>query len=69
MTRQEFVERFRHEISGMVLDAIKPRDGAELAVFVRNIMRKVDAVVGQQYDALQPEAKAPQNGAATQARK
>lgn len=64
MTRQEFIERHRHEIGGMVLDAATAGlHGEALSVFVRGIMRKTDLLLGRMHDELRPPeplpAKAP----------
>ncbi len=58
MTRREFVDNHRHEFSGMVLDAaITKATGAPLAVFLRDMMKRVDERLGQMYDELIPPAK------------
>jgi hypothetical protein len=49
-TRAEFIERWRHELAGAVLDgATTARTGADLALFARQILRKVDAQLNQMY--------------------
>ena len=65
MTRDEFIEKFRHEIGGMVLDAATSgRTGAELSVSCRYIMRRIDAVLAAAFDSLHPPVKPapPANG-------
>ncbi len=58
MTRQQFVEAYRHELGGMVLEgATAQPKGAELAMYVRGILRKVDAILGKQYDDLCPKVE------------
>lgn len=43
MTTEEFVEAFRHEIDGWILDAaMEGRTGAELSVWLRNMRKKVE---------------------------
>jgi hypothetical protein len=61
VTKDEFIDKFRHELGGMVMDAMTPRDGAHAAAFVRQILRKVDNKLIEMYGALaQPVAvKAP----------
>lgn len=66
MTKEEFVEEFRHEIGGMVLDAATAqRTGAELALSIRTVMRRIDAKLGQMYDALAPAPEQPKPGPQT----
>ncbi len=53
MTRQQFVEAWRHELSGMILEGATARlEGAALGLYVRGILRKVDTVLGRQFDEL-----------------
>ncbi len=60
MTRDEFIDKFRHEIGGMVLDAATAhRTGAELAVSIRFVMKKIDATLGAAFDSLAPAPKQP----------
>jgi hypothetical protein len=50
MTREEFLGRYRHELAGIVLDAaMANRHGAELAVFCRSMMQRIDAKLGEMY--------------------
>lgn len=50
MTRDAFIERYRHEIGGMILDAATAGlHGEALSVFTRNILRKVDAVLAKMH--------------------
>lgn len=43
MTKDEFLEKWRHELSGMILDAATSEHrGAALGLFAREIMKKVD---------------------------
>ena len=61
MTRQDFVERFRHELGGMILDGVTrnldPRP--DFSVFIRSILRKVDAKLSEMYDVLQSAKQPP----------
>ena len=60
--RQEFVDRWRHEISGPILDVLfRDAHGGELSMLVRQMMRKVDTALGRAYDDLAAEMK-PTNG-------
>ena len=63
--RQRFVEAYRHELGGMVLDAMKPRDGAHAAAFARLILDKVDRQLERIFDAAFPAAQPSPNGTLT----
>jgi hypothetical protein len=52
--RMAFIERWRHELGGMVLDAMIPRDGAHAAMFARQILTKHDRLLGMAFDSLVP---------------
>jgi hypothetical protein len=67
MDRAAFIEKWRHEMAGLVLDGCAVhRTGAEFALFARQIMHKVDQRLGQMYDQLNPKPAAPTNGTAAQ---
>ena len=51
-TEQEFLDQFRHEWGGMILDALDARNGPALSTFTRQILRKVDAQIVKMYRAL-----------------
>lgn len=58
LTREEFIEKWRHEVGGMILDgATLQATGAELGLFVRNILRKVDQRLGQMHHDLTADIK------------
>lgn len=62
LTRGEFVEKFRHELAGLYIDAItQQRTGAELAFYIRQLMHKCDKLLGTFYDAAKgiPEPPKP----------
>jgi hypothetical protein len=60
VTRSDFIERHRHELSGMVLDAATTQaKGAELSLLLRGLLRKVDLKLGAMYDSLAAKAEAP----------
>jgi hypothetical protein len=60
VTRADFIERHRHELSGMVLDAATTQaKGAELSLLLRGLLRKVDLKLGAIYDSLAAKAEAP----------
>lgn len=66
MDRAAFIDRWRHELSGMVLDgATTQRTGADLGLFARTIMQKIDARLGAMYDQLHPETKPAAQAAPT----
>lgn len=53
MTRTEFVERHRHEIAGLVLDAATHgKHGSELAAWLRGVMRVIDTRLMQMHAEL-----------------
>jgi hypothetical protein len=53
MTRDDFIAKHRHELAGLVLDGCTvARSGADLAIFARQIMHKVDARLGAIYAEL-----------------
>lgn len=54
MTQTDFIDKFRHEIGGMILDAVTPRDGAHLAMFARQILKKVDAKLSEMWNSMNP---------------
>ncbi len=59
MTRQEFIERFRHVIGGMILDAATSgRSGEALSIRLRTTMDQIDRLLGQAFDSLQPKPAA-----------
>ncbi len=60
MTRQEFIEKFRHEIGGLVLDAATSgKTGADMSMTLRHAMRKIDAMLGKAYDDVAPKHAEP----------
>lgn len=67
MTREQFIDRWKHELAGLMLDAATTgMSGAALALWCRNVMKTLDARLGQMWDSLQPkqESKPAANGAA-----
>lgn len=51
MTTHEFVEKWRHEIGGIVLDAVTTQArGAELSLFCRTILRKIDNILVRMHE-------------------
>ncbi len=62
MTRQQFIERFRHEFAGFVLDAYsEQRKGADAALWLRGIMNKIDTKLAVAFDEATKE-ESPVNG-------
>lgn len=61
MTRQEVIQKYRHELGGIVLDAMQHRSGAEAALFARTILARVEVILGNALDAYVPP-KPPVNG-------
>lgn len=57
MTRQEFIEAWRHEIGGLILDAAtRQSTGPELSLRLRHVLRHVDTLLGRIYADLSKEA-------------
>ena len=76
MTRQEFVERWKHQLAGMILDgATVARTGADLGLWCRSVMGKTDVLLARMYDdlhpaeAIKPPAPSSNGVASTQVRK
>ncbi len=60
MTLEQFIEKHRHEVMGLIADAaLAGRSGADLALWLRNTMKKVDSRLAAIYQELQP---LPMNG-------
>lgn len=59
MTQTEFLEKWKHEIGGMILDgATAEHKGAALGFFCREIMKKVDrTLVAMHNDLTKPDEK------------
>lgn len=68
MTRRQYIETFRYELAGLVLEAqMNPRSGAELAMSLRPLFARVDGILGRAFDAANTdlaEPEAPQPAAA-----
>jgi hypothetical protein len=59
--REQFVEDWRHEIDGWILDAaMQNRSGAELSMFLRVMRTKIGVKLGSMYDDLS-KPKGPTN--------
>jgi hypothetical protein len=57
MTKQEFIEKWRYELGGMVCDAAThDRKGSELAMWERRMFQKQDVILAKMYDELVPNA-------------
>jgi hypothetical protein len=66
-TRQEHIDDLRHDLSGIMLDAIlNDRRGAELSIAMRLALRKIDLLSAALYDAICPPSpvKPASNGVA-----
>ena len=60
MTRDEFLERHRHEMVGIVIDAASvPRAGGEMALWLRTMMRRIDLRLTEIYKDCHPEKRLP----------
>lgn len=59
MTRQEFVQKYTHEMSGPVMDVLfRDARGGELSMVVRRMMEQMDRALGMAYDELTREKPA-----------
>lgn len=53
LTREEFIDRHRHELAGMVVDAATfGEHGAPGAMLLRGLMKKIDARLATIYGEL-----------------
>ncbi len=53
VTRQEFVDRHKHELAGLLMDGMfVERSGAMRASWTRDAMRRIDQKLGDIYDQL-----------------
>lgn len=60
MTRTQFIDKYRHELAGLVCDAaMGDRHGAALAVFLRLSLKRTDTLLGQMFDSTQPKEPLP----------
>lgn len=61
ISRQAFIDQHKHELSGLLLEALmnRERQGGELAMWVRLMMMKLDARLGVIYDQLAPKTVDP----------
>ncbi len=63
MTQSEYLDKYRHCLAGMVLDAATQNArGEALSLFVRQILGKVDAMLMRQYVDLAPKSPVAVNG-------
>lgn len=56
MSKDDFVDKYRHELAGLVVDAAtSKRTGADLAMSLRFLMDKIDGKLGSMYADLVPD--------------
>lgn len=56
MSKKEFIAEYLDEFWGMVADAaVMQRQGAELSLSLRSKLQKVEKLLGEAYDSLQPK--------------
>lgn len=58
MTKEQFIAAHKHQLAGLMLDAIytgKAKHGAELSIFVSMIQHTVSDRLAAMYDSLQPK--------------
>ncbi len=75
MTRDQFIAREKHQILGLVIDAmVVRRNGADLSIFMETVTGRVEEVLGRVYDQVNPKplpvkpaepTKPPANGVHT----
>lgn len=58
MTRDALIQKYKHQLGGMVLDGLTHRDNAAKSLWVAQIMVKVEAVLS----AIHSDMTAPTNG-------
>lgn len=56
MERNAFVDQWRHELGGIILDASSCRDATERALFLRTAMRRIDVILGKMHEQLKGPA-------------
>jgi len=62
VTKQQFLEKYKHELYGVLFDALRnPRSGPEGSRWYDAMCQRIDARLGEIFDSLtkQPEAIAP----------
>lgn len=63
MTREQFIEKYRHEFGGLVADAFSTdAKGGELSMRMRANFRKIDQLLAQAFYELTAKEKVPENG-------
>jgi hypothetical protein len=63
MTRIEFINEFKHELAGLMLEgAMEQRKAGDLGFWARTVMKRVDERLGQMYDAMLKNPPVPVNG-------
>jgi len=59
-TREQIIERYRHEFGGMIADVVSTdKRGAELARRLSLNFARIDQLIGQMYDELSVEQAPP----------
>lgn len=52
MTKRQFLETYRYELAGLVLEAsMHPRSGQELAMSLRPLFARIDGLLDRVYEA------------------
>lgn len=59
MTKQEFIDKNRHEFGGFCLDMMQKAEGPALSLVIRTIMRKIDILLSNAYEDLIPPPPPP----------
>ena len=60
MTKDQFIDHWRHHLAGMVLDAAMTScNNDQRSLFLRGIFAKIDKALRQMHEHLQPPAALP----------
>lgn len=55
MTREEYIDRHKHEIVGLAIDLLTKKTGVETSGYLERFFKRVEAALGIAYDALTPK--------------
>ena len=67
MNRDALIQKYKHQIGGMILDGLTNRDSAAKSVWVGQIMAKVEAVLSAIHSDMTPMNGRPAPAAAAKA--
>jgi hypothetical protein len=59
-SKRAYVDRWKHVLGGIVLDAATVnRAGAELSLWIRTVLPRIDSILAQQHDGFFPPQTLP----------